>query len=238
MKKAAAISLLLYFILLLPACGAKAPGIEDMPYPHAPEDQRHMETTMDYVSSNFMSELWDYAGCVVVGYFEDTAPQSHNMNRKLSDPSQEADNFYLEALIYQFHVVSVLKGDISADTDIPLGIIHGQRIEDYTYPVETFRQPDAQSYKLMFLRESVGGTHYYPASPEWWLSSDTVQNPAHTNWLDLDFRLESSMGYEDDPADANPIHLDLTPAADGVAAASAAPRDSYTGAELLSLAEP
>ena len=46
------------------------------------------------------------------------------------------------------------------------------------------------------------------------------------------------MGYEDGPADANPIHLDLTPTDDGVAPASAAPRESYTGAELLSLAEP
>lgn len=237
MKRLFAFLNAIILILALSACGAKSPGIEDMPYPHAPEDAPvQCETSMDYYSPSAMSELWDYADSVVIGYFEDAAPQSHNMNRNLNDPAQESDTFYLEALIYQFHVVSVLKGDVAEDSVVPLGIIHGNRIKEYTYPIETFRQPDAQSYKLMFLRENTRGTHYYPGSQEWWLSTDSVGSPADTDWMNLSFHLESSMGYEDNP-DKNPVRFDLVPPVDGVMAASDAPRDSYTGAELLSLAE-
>ena len=236
------LSLILISVLLLfslAACASDAPGIKDMPYPHAPEELLQLRSTdMDYASTNSIADLWNRVDWVVVGYYEDTAPRSCNINRSLDDPANEADNFYLESLIYQFHVVSVLKGDMDAGINIPLGILHGQRIGDYTYPLDTFVQPDAQSYKVMFLLYDDICDKYYAWDRSWWLSTAPIQSLSNTvDWTQLEFLTQSALPYERGDKYANAIHYDLALPSDGVMAASNTPRDSYTGAELLTYAE-
>ena len=237
------LSLILISVLLLfslAACASDAPGIKDMPYPHAPEGmQEQFSFDLDYAGTNSVQSLWDDSKWVVVGYYKDVPPVSCNINRRLDDPSQEADNFYMEALIYQFHVVSVLKGDgIEADTDIPLGQLHGMKEGNYSFPYETFCQPDAQSYKIMFLDFAQYPDHYYPWYMDMWLSSEPQARPLSSlDWTQLDFLLESALPIESDDPYGYIIHYDLALPTGGVMTASDTPRDSYTGAELLAYAD-
>lgn len=237
------LSLILISVLLLfslAACASDAPGIEDMPYPHAPEGmQEQFSFDLDYAGTNSVQSLWDDSKWVVVGYYKDVPPVSCNINRRLDDPSQEADNFYMEALIYQFHVVSVLKGDgIEADTDIPLGQLHGMKEGNYSFPYETFCQPDAQSYKIMFLDFAQYPDHYYPYYMDLWLSSEPqTASPASLDWSELEFIPESAVGYAPGGKYDYLVKFDLALPSDGVMTASDTPRDSYTGAELLAYAD-
>ena len=95
--------------LMRTSCGNQVPAIEQMPYPEAEDNQFGME--MDYGTVTTLSELWDYADWVVVGYYENQAPTSENIARDLTDPTKESVVHYYESLVYQFHVVDVLKGD-------------------------------------------------------------------------------------------------------------------------------
>ncbi len=236
------LSLILISVLLLfslAACASDVPGIKDMPYPHAPEGmQEQFSFDLDYAGTNSVQSLWDDSKWVVVGYYKDVPPVSCNINRRLDDPSQEADNFYMEALIYQFHVVSVLKGDgIEADTDIPLGQFHGMKEGNYSFPYETFCQPDAQSYKIMFLDFAQYPDHYYPYYMDLWLSSEPqTASLASLDWSELEFIPESAVGYAPGGKYDYRVKFDLALPSDGVMTASDTPRDSYTGAELLAYA--
>ncbi len=228
--------LLCVVLILLLLCGCSGvPAIEQMPYPEA--EKTGLRMSMDYSTTDSLQDMWNRADWVVVGYYKNEPPQSVNINRKLDDFSVANDAYYLETLVYHFEVVEVLKGDMQTGT-IPLGLFHGEKELEVSYPFETFQQPDIASYKVMFLWHNDICGYYYPWARDWWLSTEhTLERPAKTNWMTLTFGIEDTTGW------GHVRVLDLLDSnAQSIYQAEAEPdstrhvRTSYTGAELLEIA--
>lgn len=229
---------LVIFILcltLLLGCST-TPAIEQMPYPEAEDKQFGME--LDYKTVPTLSRLWNYADWVVVGYYENKAPTTGNIARDPSDSSKESSEHYFETLVYQFHIVEVLKGELEVET-LPVGLFHGIKINDVIYPHETFQQPDLSSYKVMFLRYNEINEFYEPAVMDWWLSTEhTLSSVRNADWTTMTFEVEDTVGAKEYRALDMFADASKSPAAirrDGGRAEDA--RTSCTGAELLALAE-
>jgi len=222
-------------LALLMGCSA-TPAIEQMPTPEAEDNQFGME--MDYKTVPTLSRLWNYADWVVVGYYENKAPTTGNIARDPSDLSKESSEHYFETLVYQFHIVEVLKGELDAET-LPVGLFHGIKINDVIYPHETFQQPDLLSYKVMFLRYNEINEFYEPAVMDWWLSTEhTMRSLRSADWTTMTFEVEDTRGWKDSRAldmfaDASVSPAEMTRETGSAANA----RTSCTGAELLALAE-
>ena len=170
MKRRCVLPMLMMAIALtLTSCTNQRPAIEQMPYPEAEDNAYSM--SMDYWSTRSLESMWDFAEVIVVGKYQNAAPESVNINRNPSNPQEEADSVYYEQLVYAFEVEAVLKGELSKN-NIRLGLFHGLKVEDKTYPTETFQQPDTQSYKVMFLLYTEYGDFYYPCAQDWWLSTE------------------------------------------------------------------
>lgn len=217
-------------MMLLAACGASVQRIEQMPYPEA-EDNAY-GVSMDYWSTNSFEQMWECADFVVVGKYRNVAPESVNINRNPLEPTQEIESVYYEQLVYIFEIADVLKGEIDEE-DIRLGHFHGLKVEEKTYPFETFQQPDTQSYKVMFLLYTEYGDFYYPCVQDWWLSTEAEEMDTYAGqeneWVNMQFEVEDTVGQK--PARQLDVFADSKKNA-----AYREKRTSCTGAELLALA--
>ncbi len=229
--------LLCVALILLLLCGCNAvPAIEQMPYPESNDGRIGIE--MDYSSAESLQEQWDVAELVVVGYYENVAPTSENIARDLDDITKESPREYFETLVYQFKVVEVLKGTLDEST-IPLGLFHGQKTGGVSYPYKTFKQPDLTSYKVLFLDYNEINEYYYPWASDWWLSTDqAVRQPVKTDWTTLTFVVEDTIGCESERIlNLFEDRIQSTYQAEAEPDSTRHVRTSYTGAELLALAE-
>lgn len=193
---------------------------------------------MDYDTTNSMKELWERSELIVVGRYVNAAPRSYNVSRDLNDPSKPSQTSYYENLVYQFEVEAVLKGNETRDT-IEVGQFHGRVIDEYADPVDTFVEPDLNTYKVLFLSEHEHVDHYSFEQVSWWLST-APRNEMDPDWKDLTFAPQGK-GMEPMSAEwASQVSakgIDLSFNEGNVAMRSNIACTSLTGAELLTLAE-
>lgn len=240
MKKFRLIPIILIFTLLLIGCNT-VPPIETMPYPEA---ARRGAVSGDYIAYRKLSELWDAADYIIVGKYKNVAPWSYNAARDMNDYSKPSTSLYLENLIYQFQVEAVLKGTptkYKAKDVIEVAQFHGFLVDGEVSTTDTYVQPDTGSYKILFLETHESVDYYFLSSLGQWLS--TVQLTRRSNWENCSFALE---GRTFDPqaedwlekmeeyAEEDIFTLDMEPSGQRAAGSI---RTTYTGAELLTLAE-
>lgn len=175
---------LLIFGALFSACSVQLEEtlISQHPYEDAPVQSI---VYMDYDTTNSMKELWERSDLIVVGRYVNAAPRSYNVSRDLNDPSKPSQTSYYENLVYQFEVEAVLKGNETRDT-IEVGQFHGRVIDEYADPVDTFVEPDLNTYKVLFLSEHEHVDHYSFEQVSWWLST-APRNEMDPDWKDLTF---------------------------------------------------
>ncbi len=181
MKKLLSFALVL---LLLCSCAAEVvlpaetPGaILEKPHPYNPDG---WIGSREEEPNRYASALWSEASLVVVGRFLDIAPESR-------DGKPESTR-YQEDLVYQFHVLESFKGDAGGDV-IPVGISYGWYRDGVVLRSHEYIQPDAKSYKLLFLSESEPGD-YWALRTLSWLTTDTAED----DWEQMDFHPDGICG--------------------------------------------
>ena len=69
----------------------------------------------DYAVYENLQQMAAAPEVVVMGYFEWGRAESWNMSRDLEDPTKESQDLYVEGVLYDFHVLHVLKGELAEE---------------------------------------------------------------------------------------------------------------------------
>ncbi len=207
---------------------------------HPYEDTPMLTTLyMDYYTTTVMQELWDSSDLVVIGRYINEAPRSYNISRDLNDHSKPSSTSYYENLVYQFEVAAVLKGNETASV-IEVGQFHGRVDGEYAIAVDTFVEPDLNSYKVLFLSVDEYVDHYSFEQVSWWLSTALIDDVSE-DWESMTFMPQGRGMQPGDPqwedeVERQGINLNMQPVNTATAKLNQS-CTSYTGAELLAIAE-
>lgn len=111
-----AASVFFYSLATAPEEPVDAELYENLPLLYPDEEGFYTITAVrDYAVYHSLQEMVESPDYIVMGYFGWGRNDSWNMNRDLENPELENEDLYVEGVLYDFHVLDVLKGEIEED---------------------------------------------------------------------------------------------------------------------------
>lgn len=159
-------------------------GIAYLPYPAAENGY----AGLDAWHCHQMNVLWAEAELIVAGKYLDMAPEL--LSARAPD-SPGGVQFSKETLLYRFRAEAVLKGELSNE-EITVAHHYGIRTKENGQTAisvfESFAQPDAEGWKILFLHYSESADAWYITGVDLFL---TAVDSGAADWEDCAYRLGS-----------------------------------------------